>query len=781
MLAALLFLLTCAAIAAIWNRWFTPLPRRIAVTFVLLTSVYCAPTLFTNRVDVPARLANVAYPWKATGVAPVNANTGIVFTQLVPWTRNAREQLLHGELPLWNRNSAAGAPLLANQQTAIFHPFTLLGLLVPIGKAFTLSAALRIFAVLLFTFVFLRRWTQNDAAAVFGAIAYAFCTFHMVWLLFPLGLASMMLPAVLTGIQELVATRTRAAYVLLTIALACTVLGGHPESALWVWLTAVAYTFYCARTDWRAIAWSASAFVVAMLLTAFFWLPTLTVLQSSGRFEAVQSAEANPANHGLSYEWLLTFIAPNVLGNPVRADYVPPRGSHPAVLNDYGEVASSYAGLIPLALALASPLVVRRRPIGFAWFLMLFALLAVAEAPLWRDGLRAIPLAGISIQQRLRILWDLGVCIAAALTVTELSRKSAILCCSGAIAAFIAVHTLRPLAIEPLAIAQFAIPIAVAFTMIFVRGRIWIASALVIVDLWSATYRYNPSARPEELYPVTGAIRYLQEHARGANRMAAWGWSFLPETPGYYGLEDVKATDPIHNARYLRLLHGYLNVESGSYDLVLRNYKQPFFDYLNIRYLYVPPEHELSDPKFVLRYKGKDGAVLENRSVLPRYFLVRNARIEPDFGLTVWYSREIRNFGIDAMVDHVPRQVQRAAPHLPTTGNLAFAGGEVRLLDYQPARALLEVESRGWNLLVTSDASWRGWRAYWNGSRQPPVIVNGAFLGVFVPPGRGKLLLRYAPDELRTGWQAAAAGMLLLGAMLVILRRPTAARDTIRR
>ena len=100
--------------------------------------------------------------------------------------------------------SASGAPLLANQQTAIFHPFTLLGILLPLGKAFTLSASLRLFPVAFFTFVLLRDWEIGTGAAIFGAVAYTFCSFHIVWLLFPLGLATMMLPVCLAGVQELV-------------------------------------------------------------------------------------------------------------------------------------------------------------------------------------------------------------------------------------------------------------------------------------------------------------------------------------------------------------------------------------------------------------------------------------------------------------------------------------------------------------------------------------------------------------------------------------------------
>src|SRR5438477_6792242 len=187
-----LFALASAAIVALWNRFFDRVPWRIAILLWLICAGYQSQTLLSSRVDLPGALAYRVAPWRALDHRAPNANTGIVFTQIAPWTRVARDAVLRGEMPLWNRNAASGAPLLANQQTAIFHPFTLLGLLLPIGKAFTLSASLRLFAVAFFMFIFLRNFGIGTAASIFGTIAYTFCTFHVVWLLFPLGLASMM-------------------------------------------------------------------------------------------------------------------------------------------------------------------------------------------------------------------------------------------------------------------------------------------------------------------------------------------------------------------------------------------------------------------------------------------------------------------------------------------------------------------------------------------------------------------------------------------------------------
>jgi hypothetical protein len=691
-----LFALAAAAIVALWNRFFERVPWRIAILLWLICAGYQSQTLFSSRVDLPGALAYRVYPWRALERPAPNANTGIVFTQIAPWTRVARDAVLRGEMPLWNRNAASGAPLLANQQTAIFHPFTLLGLLLPIGKAFTLSASLRLFAVAFFMFVFLRNLGIGTPASIFGTIAYTFCTFHVVWLLFPLGLATMMMPACLAGAQEVARKPRPASYALLVIALSCCVLGGHPESALWVWIVTAAFVLYSRQH----VILPGSAFIVAMLLTAFFWFPTLRALQSSDRFQSMQSRELNPTNHHLSAEWLLTLVAPNALGTPMRGDYHPPRGRHATVLNDYGEVASGYAGLLTLACALATPFVARKRPLWFALGLMLFALLTIAEAPLWRDALRAVPLAGISLHQRLRIVWVLGVCIAAALTVDRIPR-------------------LAPL-----------------FTLV------------VFADLLLTTRHYNPPSKPRDIYPVTGAIAALQR-APQPFRFAALGWSFLPDTPSYYGIEDVKTTDPIHKTEYMRLLRGYLRIDPASPDLIIGDTSQPFFDFLNIRYVYTPPGTVLSDPKFIERYRGTDGALYENTHALPRYFFVKSYRVEGDFDRALWFSRDIRDFRSEAIVDHVPPRVQTP-----------IGSGEAHIVRYAGSETELDVTSTGWSLLASSDEHWRGWRAYWNGRRIPVVTVNGTFLGSFAPPGRGRLRFRYMPDEFMWGMRVSLAALI---------------------
>ena len=136
-------------------------------------------------------------------------------------------------------------------------------------------------------------------------------------------------------------------------------------------------------------------------------------------------------------------------------------------------------------------------------------------------------------------------------------------------------------------------------------------------------------------------------------------------------------------------------------------------------------------------------------------YAVREATVEPDLGMTVARSRFITDFRSQAIVD-------RRMHNIPER----FRGGSVRVVEYGANATTLEVESRGWNLLVTSDAHWPGWQARVNGRETEVVKVNGAFNGVYVPPGPAKVELRYRPQEVAHGLIAGAVGLLLL-ALLV--------------
>ena len=770
MAATLIFFAVTAALVVVWNALFRPVPWRVVAGIWLAIALYQGETLFTRKVDVPTRLAYWTYPWKALGRAGVSANTGIAFQQIVPWTETAREILKSGEAPLWNRRIGSGTPLLSDQQTSIAHPFTLLGLYLPIGKAWTLSVALRLFFALFFFFIFLRSWELHGVAAFFGAIAYGFSTFHIVTLVMPLGLGVMSLPMALATTDELMRRPRARAFVFVTAALAMTVLSGHPEAELWVGLTAGAYALYMAAAfrNARPLLLAATAALSAILLTAFFWYPTTAVLKMSNRYRLMTALLENPPEHHLGAPWFMVLVSPNILGTVPGNSYRPPEPRSPDLLDDYGETACGYTGIATYVLAVAAlPLVWRRKPGMFALAVIVIASLMIMEAPGWHALVKQTPLLNVSLLQRFRLLWNLGMVILAAIGIDAWIRgavslrRIVIACAIVAIAlAVVLIAGLPPLLprVSRFELVQIFFPAALLLVIPFLPRR-W-AFALVVfafADLGLTTWRYNPPSAPEDVFPTTGAIETMRRGDGQPYRIVARGYAFLPDTPGYYGLEDVKSTSPFSTPEYLRFFTGYFATEG--FDQVVGATRYGFNDFLNVRYIYVPPGETPAREDVVEIYRGADGAVFRNDKALPRYFFPKGFDVELSFGMTVARMKdEIQDYRERAFVDHLPDRVR----HLAGQSSNENAGGEIEVAHYGPNSVDLAVESRGWNLLVSSDEWWPGWRAYWNGRRTPHVRVNGAFVGMFVPPGKGIARFRYRPKEFDHGVAAATTAAILI-------------------
>ena len=487
-----------------------------------------------------------------------------------------------------------------------------------------------------------------------------------------------------------------------------------------------------------------------------------------------------PPQHHISAPWFEALVAPNILGTVHGGTYKPPEPRFPDLLDDYGEVACGYTGIITLALALALGIVglpllragvVRASgaplgggapearttpvPLGiFAVACIAIALLLITEPPF----LRSVPVLNISLLQRFRFLWNLGVVILAVIALDARIPRKQITLASLSVLLVLSVLLITsfPHAISSFEVLQLLTPLAFLIALPFFHCRAVPLTLLVLADLLLTTWRYNPPSSPEDVLPMTGAIAAMQREAP-PYRIVARGWSLLPDTPGWYGLEDVKSTSPFTTPEYLRLFSGYF--AASGFEQIIGATKYPFCDYLNVRYIYVPPGDVPLRDDVVEIYRGADGAVFRNDRALPRYFLARHFDVEPDFGMTVARMKnEITDYRARTLVDHIPDKVARLAGAIPNDAQ----GGEVRLVNYGPNETKLDVVSRGWNLLVSSDEWFPGWRAYWNGRRMPHVRVNGAFVGVFVPPGRGIVRLRYQPKEFDDGVKAAAATFLIL-------------------
>src|SRR5207247_5634042 len=112
----------------------------------------------------------------------------------------------------------------------------------------------------------------------------------------------------------------------------------------------------------------------------------------------------------------------------------------------------------------------------------------------------------------------------------------------------------------------------------------------------------------------------------------------FPNLPAIFGLEDVRAHDPMANGRYMGTLRVIAGYDSEAYFAHWRNTDSRLIDFLNVRYLLTDPQVEMKDQqRFHLVYQGKDGRIYENQDVLPRFFVPPN--IVLDFSNDSWVRK----------------------------------------------------------------------------------------------------------------------------------------------
>ena len=94
------------------------------------------------------------------------------------------------------------------------------------------------------------------------------------------------------------------------------------------------------------------------------------------------------------------------------------------------------------------------------------------------------------------------------------------------------------------------------------------------------------------LYPATPLIAKLQELARTSRepfRFAGMYAQFFPNLSAVYGIEDIRAHDPMSNARYLAFLKLTADYEPWNYFAFLKDPNKPVYDFLNVRYVVLDP------------------------------------------------------------------------------------------------------------------------------------------------------------------------------------------------
>jgi hypothetical protein len=287
------------------------------------------------------------------------------------------------------------------------------------------------------------------------------------------------------------------------------------------------------------------------------------------------------------------------------------------------------------------------------------------------------------------------------------------------------------------------------------RSLVWMLPGVLALDLFSFGRNYNPSISKELEYPSHGAIEFLRKQ-QGLFRVLALDGGLPPNTNVMYGLSDIRG----YNALETEAFHRFLAATAGLPSAV-SPVRTPYFssfesrltDLLNVKYLI--SARDLRHPKLTLVWEG--GAyVYENRSVLPRAFLVYRTRV-------ISAGRDMERALRDPAFD--PQAVVLLDGEGPALSGPVDPTPMIRIVDYQPERVVIEVSSRYDGMLVLGDAWFPGWEAAVNGIPAKILRADVLLRAVAISAGNRQVIFRYNPLSFRLGLIISESALVIAVAL----------------
>ncbi len=393
------------------------------VTVVLLLVFFLDP-IRKGEILSPADILQSSLPWGrvTNDFEPANAIATDDAYQFRPWRTYAVASLKEGRIPLWNPYNYAGAPFLANGQSAVLYPLNLPFLFLPESVAVLTWDALRLLVAAVSSFAFARIIGFTRIGSAVTAWTFAFCGFLVVWLHWPHANAAVWLPALFLG-AELVIQRPTGLWGSLLAGVVCVqFLGGHPETSLHIMSGAAAYSVWRIVRLWRdggsreigvrRLITLIGAMIVGAAAAAVQLLPLGEYILYSA---ALSDRLADP---GIAWipSWkklagAVSLVCPYCLGSSLKGDI--PLGALLGIGN-FNEIGGGYVGLLPLGLAAATVFLGNRRgPEAFFVVLGVVSLSVAFSLPPVAQVMGGLPLFNVAANQYMLLLWAFSTAVLA--------------------------------------------------------------------------------------------------------------------------------------------------------------------------------------------------------------------------------------------------------------------------------------------------------------------------------------------------------------------------------
>ncbi|MGH2662603.1 MAG: YfhO family protein [Actinomycetota bacterium] len=729
---------------------------------------------------------------------PRNPLESDAYTLYYPLRQYLGDRLREADIPLWEPHRFAGAPFAANAQTAVWYPPSWLFATGDTLTTYSLLLVVSRMAGLLLAYWFFRILNLQPLASALGAIVFVFSGFLIGWAVHITFVSSAIwLPLALGGVTLAQRGERRRGILLGAVGLALSVLGGHPQVALYVWLITGLWAAVGAASDGlterrrgaRAVlaAFGRTGWPVLASMALATGLAALQVLSSldfaGSTIRGVEPFE-EVAGSGLPLRQLLALLVPDLFGNPLDGNVT--------IRPNYTE-AALYGGIFTLVLATVA--VVHRRDRITAGFAAIGAvgLLAALGTLVFRFLYLAVPgLSRLRGAHRFIMLLDVALAGLAAVgldTLLRQRRPRTAVVASGVVAlvllasvAFRGDGVTSSYLLPRIVLALAVLVGCVAFS--FPRRTVAVGlgiTLLVGVDLWAFGFRYHPFQEPRPLYQEDAGIRYLLSQDPSRPRFARLDHYWVPLNGSLvHGSFEVQGYDNFVLRRYVDLVSlAEDQHENARAFNVIYNFRDrsllsaPVMRLLGVRFLLVPPGEGTGSPVSTAAYDIEEEDDAHPAAfVTPCWRVVRPGTAIEELGSMS--ADEMRSIAVIERRSDLPGPFARSS-----SSGSCRPGPAADVRTYEPERVQLAATLDAPGVLVLSDVWDAGWKAEVDGREAPVLQVDHALRGVPLEPGSHSVTLRYQPAWLLKGLALTGLSVLILVTVALFgrRRRPVRTRE----
>jgi len=757
-------------------------------------------------------------------------------TQTWPWAVYAHENIRDGDFPLWNKRMFSGTPFIANRLTALFDPTFLIPIvLFPPIPGLTIFYLIHYLMAAWFMYLFLKSIGISRPAALFGAIAYILQGAYIPW-----GgnivADKAYFPMILYYLQRICDRKDRAAIIGYILSFYLLSVNSYPLKVVFSVYISFAWILF---TQGKGITPAIKRMVAlgAILFTTFLigcmqHLPMLEFFNLSVRAQPEFDLELGSQTLLEQYDSpvsLLAIMFPMLWGNSLSGAEGPLPYLVMAIYNH------AYIGILTAFGFLLFPLVWKKSSQAKFFIVLAFiGLIFIASNDIYMFVASIMPGFRISTVKPDFFALVSMVIVASfvfdhLITYINISpdfrrwTRRVYGWVVGAVIGMAAVAIIArffPGMFPPDGYARY-LYIFKQLIFVWIAGgvlyfactrKIGMEAAVVgilllhLIDLLPYHTSINPLIPKGRTGFKTGSIeflidRYEEEPYRFFRDRSI---ALAPNIPMVYSLDEPGGFDSFVSSDYA---HFFREIDPPTEDniyVMSRNsrtldlpsyygaYNQPFWDFLNIRYVLsrepmsmLPGGWELAWPESVTGNGGhNDLYIYENTSWLPRFFLVPSIvpvdTIEDGYDLAQKIIPDKMAVVMGIEETEIPGQLREtinigeSAEGVQISINRILEPdevGSVEVVEYGADEAILEVTAHRDTFLVFSDTYFPGWRAWVDDDEVEVYRTDAIIKGIIVPEGEHTVRFLYDPPLYRLGWILTFVGILLIWPVTILCRK----------